>query len=81
MFTLIRSLGFRAALQKEATPLSISLVIAQLFFQFHSFILECVAFLATWFAVSWSVSVVMERWMRNPVRESKHGSESAPQRS
>ena len=81
MFTLIRSLGFRTALRQEATPLTISLMIAQLFFRFHSFILECGAFLATWFVLSWATSFVMERWMRHPEREGERASETVPQKS
>jgi len=29
-----------------------SMVIAEFFYKFHSFTLECVAFLATWYALS-----------------------------
>ena len=54
MYTLFRTVGFRKALEREITPLAMSLLIAELFFKFHSFVLECVAFLATWHVLSWA---------------------------
>lgn len=79
MFTLIRSFGFRKALQREATPLTLSLAIAELFFHFHSFILECVAFMATWYVLSWAATCVMERWPRTKLREAAGAEETASQ--
>jgi hypothetical protein len=58
MFTLIRNAGLRKTLSAEATPLASALLIAEFFFKFHSFTLECVAFLATWFAVSYLFSLI-----------------------
>lgn len=34
----------------DATTLGVSLVIAEFFYKFHSFTLEALAFLATWYA-------------------------------
>lgn len=48
MYSLIRSLSVRQLLAQQAPPLSASLLIAEVFYKFHSFSLECVAFLATW---------------------------------
>lgn len=53
MYSLIDRLGFRDAAAKEAPALLIAFVIAELFYKFHSFALECVAFLATWLILSW----------------------------
>jgi hypothetical protein len=36
-----------------APPLVVSMVTAELFFKFHSFILECTAFLALWYGLDW----------------------------
>jgi hypothetical protein len=36
---------------RQMPALAISFVIAELFYKFHSFTLECGAFLATWFAL------------------------------
>ena len=79
MFTLIRSFGFRKALQREATTLTIALAIAELFFHFHSFVLECVAFMATWYVLSWAVTFVIERWPRPKLREAAGAEETASQ--
>lgn len=50
MYTLIRSLSVRHLVLEQLPALTASLVIAELFYKFHSFILECAAFLATWYA-------------------------------
>jgi hypothetical protein len=34
-------------------PLVASLVVAEMFFKFHSFTLECLAFLALWRSLDW----------------------------
>ncbi|MBA2448190.1 MAG: hypothetical protein H0V51_09200 [Chloroflexi bacterium] len=51
MYTLTRSVAPRDLLVQQATTLVPSIVIAELFYKFHSFTLECVAFLATWFVL------------------------------
>jgi len=52
MYRMVRRLGLRQLAIEEAAPLALALVIAELFFKFHSFTLETVAFLATWYAIS-----------------------------
>ncbi|MGH7963326.1 MAG: hypothetical protein ACRERD_16145 [Candidatus Binatia bacterium] len=52
MYTLIRNVGLRTGMLKEAPSLFLSMLIAEGFFKFHSFTLECIAFLVTWYAVS-----------------------------
>ena len=51
MSTLLRTLSVRELLIAEAPSLAIAMVIAELFYKFHSFTLECIAFLATWYVV------------------------------
>ena len=51
MFTLVRSLPLRQLLLAQAPVLILSLIIAELFYKFHSFTLECIAFLATWYVL------------------------------
>ena len=58
MYSLYRQLGLRKSLTAEAPSLAVSLLIAELFYKFHSFTLECVAFLATWLAISYLFSLV-----------------------
>lgn len=52
MFTLVRHLGLRKSLETEALPLCVALAITEVFCHFHSFILECGAFLVAWYALS-----------------------------
>jgi hypothetical protein len=51
MYTLMRVVPLRELLLKQVPTLGISLVIAEVFYKFHSFTLECAAFLATWYAI------------------------------
>ena len=62
MYTLLRSVGLREGLVSEAPALAISIVVAEAFYKFHSFTLECVTFLATWVAVSYLFSLVRRVW-------------------
>ena len=48
MYALIRSLGLRHLVLQQAPAIVVSIMIAELFYKFHSFTLECLAFLATW---------------------------------
>jgi hypothetical protein len=41
----------------HAPSAAISIVIAELFYKFHSFTLECLTFLATWYAVDQLVAI------------------------
>ncbi len=59
MYSLIRDVGLRNVLRREAPTGIVSIVIAELFYKFHSFTLECVAFLATWFVISFVCSSVV----------------------
>jgi hypothetical protein len=57
MFALISSLS-RSQLAQQVPVLGISIVIAEVFYKFHSFTLEVAAFLATWYVVDALVSRV-----------------------
>ncbi|KYF52552.1 hypothetical protein BE04_11250 [Sorangium cellulosum] len=56
MYSIIH-LG-RPTVARETFAAGAALVVAEVFYKFHSFSLECLAFLATWFAFSWIVSRV-----------------------
>ena len=58
MFSLIKDLGVRVAVKQEAIPFVTAFLIAELFFKFKSFALECLAFLAVWFVLSFVQSVL-----------------------
>lgn len=57
MHYLTRSRGARLAAQ-ELPAGTCALVVAEIFYRFHSFTLECLAFLATWYVFSWVLSRV-----------------------
>lgn len=49
MFTLIHSRPAGQVVSRSLPTLVVSLLIAEFFYKFHSFTLECLAFLATWY--------------------------------
>lgn len=51
MYRLTRSLPPHRLLRQQLPTLGGALLLSELFFKFHSFTLECVAFLATWYAL------------------------------
>ncbi len=59
MYTLVRHVGFRQALVREVPTGAAALVVAELFYKFHSFTLECMAFLATWVLLSALAALVI----------------------
>jgi hypothetical protein len=62
MHTILREIGPRQVLFREAAPLVSSFLLAETFFKFHSFTLECLAFLATWYVTSYLWSVARQAW-------------------
>jgi len=61
MFSLIKDLGVRVAVKQEAIPFLIAFAIAEFFFKFKSFALECLAFLAVWCVLSFVQSLIFPR--------------------
>ena len=51
MYTLMRTLSLKKILLEQAPTIVGSMFIAEMFYKFHSFTLECIAFLATWYVV------------------------------
>ncbi len=51
MYTLFRMLPAKRLAYEQVPALALAWVIAELFYKFHSFTLECAAFLATWSVV------------------------------
>lgn len=60
MYTLIRTLPLSQLLRTQLPAFAISLVIAEIFYKFHSFLLETAAFLATWFVIDYLISTVAQ---------------------
>jgi hypothetical protein len=55
MYLLTKSRGLQLAAQESLAAI-IALFIAETFYRFHSFTLECLAFLATWYGISWALN-------------------------
>jgi hypothetical protein len=51
MFTLLRMLRVKRFFLEQGPALVVAWLVAELFYKFHSFSLECAAFLATWFVL------------------------------
>jgi hypothetical protein len=58
MYTLLHHVRLREGLLVEAPSLVLAIYVAEMFYKFHSFTLECIAFLATWFVVSYLFSLI-----------------------
>ena len=58
MFTLLRMLSVRRLLIEQLPSIAAAWLIAELFYKFHSFTLETIAFLATWFVLDFIVQSV-----------------------
>jgi len=59
MYSLVRTVARRDLVVRHAPALGASLVMAELFHKFHSFTLECAAFLVAWFALDWAAHAVI----------------------
>ncbi len=58
MYSLMRSMSLRSLLVEQLPVLLLSMIIAEVFYKFHSFTLETIAFLATWFVLDFIVQSV-----------------------
>jgi hypothetical protein len=61
MYTLIRLTPLKRLLLEQAPALAVSFAIAEAFYKFHSFTLECLAFLATWYVADAVIQPVARR--------------------
>lgn len=52
MYTFIRMLPVKRLASEQLPAASLAWLIAELFYKFHSFTLECLAFLVTWFVLA-----------------------------
>ncbi len=58
MYTLFRSIPTSQLVRKPLPALLAALLVAETFYKFHSFTLECLAFLATWFVLDALISAL-----------------------
>ena len=65
MHQMIKSQGLRRFLIKEAPSGLLALLVAELFYKFHSFVLECIGFLATWYVLSLVIDVITRSFSRS----------------
>jgi hypothetical protein len=61
MYSLIHSYPLRTVLTEHAPTLGMAFVIAEVFYKFHSFTLECLAFLGTWYLLDGFLQVILSR--------------------
>jgi hypothetical protein len=52
MYSLVRNFRSPTLALQEGLTFAVSLCLAEVFYKFHSFSLECLAFLATWAVLS-----------------------------
>lgn len=61
MFELVRSSSIRQLFARQLPGFLVSLAVAEAFYKFHSFTLECLAFLVTWFVIDGVFAVATGR--------------------
>jgi len=66
MYTLVRAASRKQLVWQQLPVLSASLVVAEAFYKFHSFTLECAAFLATWYALDAAIAAARALLRRPP---------------
>jgi hypothetical protein len=72
MYTLLRLLSVKRLTYEQVPTLTLAWIIAELFYKFHSFTLECGAFLATWLMLDGVVQEVV-RPLFTSQEEKHHG--------
>jgi hypothetical protein len=61
MFRLLTSISAGELFKRQLPVFLIAFLVAELFYKFHSFTLECAAFLATWFVLDGAQQLVFGR--------------------
>ncbi len=69
MYSLVKRLSPRELLGEQLPVIAVSLLIAELFYKFHSFLLEFGAFLATWFVLDFAYQIVRAAVRKKAVAE------------
>lgn len=62
MYELIRRLSVKQIAFEQLPPFLLALIIAELFYKFHSFLLETGGFLLTWFFLDAALSAFRKRF-------------------
>lgn len=65
MYTILKTSGTKKLVTTEAPALFAALVLSELLYKFGSFTVECLAFLSTWFVISFLVNTfVLHRYAK-----------------
>jgi hypothetical protein len=67
MYSLFKSMSIQQWIKEQLPTLGLSILVAELFFKFHSFTLECVGFLCTWFVFDWVIGF-LKRLTRKSIK-------------
>lgn len=59
MFTMVKTMGLSVLARQELVPGVASFLIAEFFYKFKSFALECLAFLVTWVVLGFLWSLIV----------------------
>ncbi|GAB2546574.1 hypothetical protein [Spirosoma aerophilum] len=70
MYTLIRSLSLKSLLLEQLPALLCALLVAESFYKFHSFLLEGICFLVTWFVFDALIQFVRKQVTTSASRRS-----------
>lgn len=71
MYSMLKAVTVRRLQVSEVPGLVMSLVIAEFFYKFHSFTIEAVAFLGTWYVLSFIVNLVLRLLTARSPREAR----------
>jgi hypothetical protein len=75
MHKFIASMSSREIFLEQLPAFGVSLITAELFYKFHSFTLECLAFLATWYLVDLLIVSPVSRFLMSRQAKLKQGSQ------
>ena len=64
MFQLLRELSIQQLIARQIPTFAVSFLIAELLYKFHSVMLECAAFLVTWFVID-AIIELPALWLRS----------------
>lgn len=64
MYTLVRLVPWKRLALEQAPAMALAWVMAESFYKFHSFTLECAAFLATWFLFDAAIQMIANRFAK-----------------
>jgi hypothetical protein len=72
MYQLFHGRSFKSISADSLPPLAIAFLIAEFFYKWHSFTLECAGFLVTWFVLDWAWSRVATRLSATRAQTVRH---------